>query len=617
MKLRNIAIIAHVDHGKTTLIDQLLRQTEAVAAHRAIAERALDSEPLERERGITILAKCTSVTWRGTRIQIVDTPGHKDFGGEVERVLSMVDGVLLLVDAAEGPMPQTKFVTEKALALGLKPIVVINKMDRADARPDAVLDAVFDLFVALGASDEQLDFPVLYAAGRAGWAVREPEEAPGRDLAPLLETILAHVPEPAPVREGRDREPFRMLARLLERDAFVGRVLTGRIESGRVRVGDPIRALRADGDGARVVEEARVTKLFSFAGLERVPVEEASAGEIIAIAGLECATVGDTLAAPAVTAALPAPPIDPPTVAMTFAINDGPLAGRDGDKLTGRVLRERLLREAEGNIAIRVRETEDERAFIVEGRGELQLGVLIETLRREGFELTVSRPRVLMRREPGTGRLLEPFEQVVILVDDMHQGTVMEMLSSRRAELLDIAQLEAGKLRMVFRAPARGLIGLYGELVQATRGSAIMHRLFLAYAPHAGPIASRPRGALISNAAGRAVAYALWNLEDRGRLFIGPGEEVYPGMIIGEHNRPQDLEVNPLKTKKLTNIRAAQKDDNVLLTPPLRFSLEDALSYIAEDELVEVTPSAIRLRKRILDPHERKRATRRKAAEEA
>ncbi len=615
MTLRNIAIIAHVDHGKTTLIDQLLRQTEAVAAHRALAERALDSNALERERGITILAKCTSVTWRNTRIQIVDTPGHKDFGGEVERVLSMVDGVLLLVDAAEGPMPQTKFVTEKALALGLKPIVVINKLDRVDARPHAVLDEVFDLFVALGANDEQLDFPVLYAAGRAGWAVQEAEEAPGHDLSPLLDAIIAHVPEPEPLRAGRAAEPFRMLARLLERDAFVGRVLTGRIESGSIRVGDPIRALRSGTAGSVVVEEARVTKLFSFAGLERVAISEATVGEIVAIAGLETATVADTLAAATVTTALPAPPIDPPTVAMTFAINDGPLAGRDGDKLTGRMLRERLLREAEGNIAIRVRETEDERAFIVEGRGELQLGVLIETLRREGFELTVSRPRVLMQRDPETGKLHEPFEQVVILVDAEHQGTVMELLSARRGTLTDMTQQEAGKIRMVFRAPARGLIGLYGELVQATRGSAIMHRVFLEYAPHAGPIASRPRGALISNAAGRAVAYALWNLEDRGRLFIAPGEEVYPGMIIGEHNRPQDLEVNPLKTKKLTNIRAAMKDDNVLLTPPLRMGLEDALTYIADDELVEVTPAAIRLRKRFLDPHERKRAARQTIAE--
>ncbi len=617
MRLRNIAIIAHVDHGKTTLVDQMLRQSGAVAAHRAMAERALDRNDLERERGITILAKCTAIDWRDTRINIVDTPGHADFGGEVERVLSMVDGVLLLVDAAEGPMPQTKFVTMKALGLGLRPIVVINKLDKPDARPHAVHDAVFDLFAALEADEGQLDFPCLFASGRSGWAVREPEDAPGRDLAPLFETIVSHVPAPAPMRECRDGAPFAMLASLLDRDAFLGRVLTGRIERGRIRVGDPVHAIRRRSDGTvETVEESRVTRLLAFSGLERVPVEEAHAGDIVAIAGLARATVADTLAAPDLHEPVPALPIDPPTIAMTFSINDSPLAGRDGDKLTSRMLRDRLLREAEGNVAIRVRESESRDAFEVEGRGELQLGVLIETMRREGYELSVSRPRVLVRRDPRTGAREEPFEQVVIDVDEEFQGVVMDRLARRRGVLLSADPSGGGKLRLVFRVPSRGLIGYHGELLTDTRGTAVMSRLFDGYGPHAGPLPGRRNGVLISNAQGRAVAYALWNLEERGTLFIGPGEETYEGMIIGEHNRPQDLEVNPLKAKKLTNIRAAGKDDNVLLTPPRRITLEAALSYIADDELVEVTPKAIRLRKRHLDPHERKRARRRAEAEE-
>ena len=609
MSLRNIAIIAHVDHGKTTLVDQLFRQSGAVRANQRVAERAMDSHDLERERGITILAKCTSVEWGKARINIVDTPGHADFGGEVERILSMVDGVLLLVDAAEGPMPQTKFVTQKALALGLNPIVVINKVDKADARPDWAHEAVFDLFAALDASDEQLDFPCLYASGRDGWASPDPAE-PGQDLAPLFELILTHVPEPAPMRQGGDGQPFAMLASLLDRDAFLGRVLTGRVEAGTVRTGLTIKALDADGTS---VEQGRISKLLSFRGLERVPVDQAAAGDIVAIAGLTTATVAQTLCEPAVTDPIPAIPVDPPTLAMTFSINSSPLAGRDGDKVTSRMLRERLLREAEGNVAIRVAETQDKDAFEVAGRGELQLGVLIETMRREGYELSVSRPRVLYR-EGDDGARLEPYETVQVDVDAAFQGVVVEKLAARKAEMVDMAPSGGDKVRLVFDAPARGLIGYHGAFLTDTRGTGVMHRVFDRYDRHKGPIPGRRSGVLVSNGQGRAVAYALWNLEERGAILIEPGDDVYEGMIIAEHSRGNDLDVNPLKAKQLTNIRAAGKDDAVRLTPPKKLSLENALAYINDDELVEVTPSAIRLRKRYLDPHERKRQARKAAA---
>ena len=606
MSLRNIAIIAHVDHGKTTLVDQMFRQSGAVRDNQRVAERAMDSNALERERGITILAKCTAVEWQDVRINIVDTPGHADFGGEVERILSMVDGALLLVDAAEGPMPQTKFVLSKALALGLRPIVVINKVDKPDARPEAVHEAVFDLFALLDADDGQLDFPTLYASGRDGWAAIDPD-GERRDLEPLFDTILSHVPAPRPVREKAAEKPFAMLASLLERDQFLGRVLTGRIEQGTVRLGMTVRALDA---GGKVVEEGRVNKLLSFRGLERIPVTQATAGDIVAIAGLEKATVAHTLADPAVDDALPALPIDPPTLAMTFSVNDSPLAGRDGDKVTGRMIGERLHREAEGNVAISVRAAPGRDAFEVAGRGELQLGVLIETMRREGYEVSVSRPRVLYRTDPETGARLEPIETVIVDVDEAHQGVVVDKMAQRKGDLLEVRPSGGGKVRLTFMAPSRGLIGYHGEFLTDTRGTGIMNRLFDHYGPHRGPIPSRRTGVLISTESGRAVAYALWNLEERGVIMIEPGDPVYPGMIIGEHSRAQDLEVNPLKAKKLTNIRAAGKDENVVLTPPRRLSLEAALAYIAEDELVEVTPKAIRLRKRHLDPHERRRHAR-------
>ena len=603
MTLRNIAIIAHVDHGKTTLVDNLLRQSGLFRENQTVAERALDSNDLERERGITILAKCTSVPWEGARINIVDTPGHADFGGEVERILGMVDGVVLLVDAAEGPMPQTKFVTAKALALGLRPIVVLNKVDKPDAEPDRALDEVFDMFVGLGASDEQLDFPILYASGRAGWADHE-LDGPRASLAPLFETILTHVP--APAQMARRDEPFAMLATTLAADPYVGRILTGRIESGRVKVGDQLRALSREG---AEIEHFRATRIFAFRGLETVPIDEAEAGDIVTLAGMQKATVADTLAAPEITAPLPAQPIDPPTISVTFGINDSPLAGRDGDKVQSRVIRERLMREAETNVAIRVTETPGGEAFEVAGRGELQLGVLIENMRREGFELSISRPRVLMREENGVK--LEPIEEVTIDVDDEYTGAVIEKLTGpRRGEIVEMRPSGAGKTRIVAHVPSRGLIGYHGEFLTDTRGTGVLNRIFHGWAPWKGPIPGRRSGVLISMASGKAVAYALWNLEERGRLFIGPGEDVYEGMIIGEHSRDNDLEVNPLKGKKLTNIRAAGKDDAVQLTPPVRLSLEQAISWIDDDELVEVTPRAIRLRKRHLDPHERKRAAR-------
>jgi GTP-binding protein len=600
MEIRNIAIIAHVDHGKTTLVDALLRQSGTFRTNQQVAERAMDSNDLERERGITILAKCTSVAWKNTRLNIVDTPGHADFGGEVERILSMVDGVVVLVDAAEGPMPQTKFVVGKALRQGLRPIVVINKVDRPDARVQEVHNECFDLFAVLDATDEQLDFPTLFASGRNGWA-SETMDGPREDLAPLFELIVRHVHAP----EGDAEAPFAMLATTLEADPYLGRVLTGRIMSGTAKVNMPLKSLARDG---KMIEQGRLTKLLSFRGLERVGIESAVAGDIIAVAGLTETTVADTICAPEVTEAIHATPIDPPTLAMTFSVNDSPLAGREGTKVTSRMIAERLLREAEGNIAIKVSETADKDALEVAGRGELQLGVLIETMRREGYELSISRPRVLYKTE--NGQRLEPIEEVQIDVDEEHSGVVVEKMSLRKAEMSDMRPSGGGKLRLTFLAPSRGLIGYQGEFMTDTRGTGLMSRLFHGYAPFKGTLEGRRNGVLISTGDGTAVAYALWNLEDRGPMFITPGTPVYQGMIIGEHTRENDLEVNPLKGKQLTNIRTTSKDEAVRLTTPRVMSLEQAISYIQDEELVEVTPKSIRLRKRLLDPNERKRASR-------
>jgi GTP-binding protein len=602
MDIRNIAIIAHVDHGKTTLVDAMLRQSGVFRANQQVAERALDSNELERERGITILAKCTSVVWRNVRINIVDTPGHADFGGEVERILNMVDGVLVLVDAAEGPLPQTKFVVGKALRQGLCPIVVINKVDRPDARPQEVHNAVFDLFAALDASDAQLDFPTLFASGRDGWAAIDLDDG-RRDLAPLFELILAHVPPPRADAEAS----FAMLATTLDYDPYLGRVLTGLIHSGAARVNMPVKSLSRDGS---VIEQARLTKLLAYRGLDRRPIDEALAGDIIAVAGLALTTVADTICAPEVVTPLAADPIDPPTLAMTFSVNDSPLAGREGTKVTSRVVGERLFREAEGNVAIRVSESREKDAFEVAGRGELQLGVLIETMRREGFELSISRPRVLFTTDPETGRRLEPIEEVVVDVDEEFAGVVVDKLARRKAEVREMRPSGGGKLRLSFLGPTRGLIGYQGEFLTDTRGTGVLSRVFQSYAPYKGPIEGRRNGVLVSTADGYAVAYALWNLEDRGPIFVEPGTRIYQGMIIGAHSRGNDLDVNPLKGKQLTNIRTTAKDEAVRLTSPQVMSLEQAIAYIDDDELVEVTPKSIRLRKRLLDPNERKRASR-------
>jgi len=606
MKLRNIAIIAHVDHGKTTLVDKLLQQSGAFRENQRVAERAMDSNDLEKERGITILAKATSVVWKDTRINIVDTPGHADFGGEVERILSMVDGAIVLVDAAEGPMPQTKFVVGKALKIGLKPIVAINKVDKPDARPTEVINEVFDLFAALDANDDQLDFPILYGSGKNGWMADKPEGPQDQGMAPLFDLVLRHVPEPA-VEDG----PFKMLGTLLEANPYLGRIITGRIAAGTVKPNQPIKVLAADGS---VVETGRISKILAFRGLERQPIEEAQAGDIVAIAGLPKGTVADTFCDPAVEMPIKAQPIDPPTVSMTFLVNDSPLAGTEGDKVTTRMIRDRLLKEAEGNVALRVEEAAGKDSFVVSGRGELQLAILIETMRREGFELAVSRPRVVLSRDPATGQALEPIEEVVIDVDEEHSGVVVQKMSERKADMLEMRPSGGNRLRLVFHAPTRGLIGYQGELLTDTRGTAIMNRLFHAYAPYKGDIPGRRNGVLISNDAGEAVAYALWNLEDRGPMMIEPGWKVYQGMIVGEHTRDNDLEVNVLKGKKLTNIRTQSKDEAVRLTPPIRMTLEKSLAYIQEDELVEVTPKSIRLRKTYLDPNERKRAEKLKEA---
>ncbi len=600
MNMRNIAIIAHVDHGKTTLVDGLLKQSGTFRDNQKVAECVMDSNDLERERGITILSKCTSVNWHGTHINIVDTPGHADFGGEVERILSMVDGVVLLVDASEGPMPQTKFVLGKALKLGLCPIVVINKADKADARVDEVLDEVFDLFVSLNANDKQLDFPVLYASGRNGWAVKDMSDEK-KDLTPLFQLILDYVPEPACDLNA----PFSMLATTLEANKFIGRLLTGKIQTGTLHVNDTVKVL--DGQN-KELERVRISKILAYRGLDRVALEEAHAGDIVAVAGIVKGTVADTICALDVNQAIKAQPIDPPTLAMTFSINDSPLAGREGDKVTSRMIWDRLCKEAEGNIALKISRTDSSDSFEVAGRGELQLGVLIETMRREGFELSISRPRVLMKRDEN-GQLLEPFEEVVIDVDEEFSGNVVEKLGQRKAELVEMIPSQIGnKVRLIFNAPSRGLIGYHSEFLTDTRGTGIMNRSFKDYEPYKGEIDSRRNGVLVSSENGTAVAYSLWKLQDRGPMFIDANVPVYVGMIIGEHTKSNDLEVNPTKAKQLTNIRAAGKDEAIDLIPPRKLSLEQALSYIQEDELLEVTPKTLRLRKRILDPIARKRA---------
>ena len=601
MKLRNIAIIAHVDHGKTTLVDELLKQSGAFRKNERVLERAMDSDDLERERGITILAKCTSVVWKDTRINIVDTPGHADFGGEVERILNMVDGAIVLVDASEGPLPQTKFVVSKALKRGIRPIVAINKIDRSDERHLDVLNEIFDLFANLDATEEQLDFPVLYGAGRDGWMATAPE-GPKENLAPLFDLILAHVPPPK-VETG----PLRVLATTLEADPYLGRILTGRITSGTVRPNQQLKALHSDGSQ---IETFRVQKVLAFRGLNRTPVEVAEAGDIVAIAGMNEATVADTLCDPSVETPLTAQPVDPPTLSMTFRINDGPLAGQEGDKVQSRVIRERLLKEAERNIAIRISENDDKDSFTVAGRGELQLAILIENMRREGFELTVSRPRVLFKTDETTGARMEPIEETIIDVDEEFSGVVVQKLSERRGELLEMRPSGGGRQRLVFHVPTRGLLGYQSELLTDTRGTAVMNRLFHAYAPYRGEISGRRTGVLISNGNGETAAYALFNLQDRGPFMIGPQTRVYTGMIVGEHTRGNDLEVNVTKGKKLTNVRASGKDEAVQLTPPMKLTLEKAMAYITDDELVEVTPQSIRLRKRWLDPNMRKKMER-------
>ncbi len=600
--IRNIAIIAHVDHGKTTLVDAMLKQTGTFRANQEVATCIMDSGDLEKERGITILAKCTSVVRDDIRINIVDTPGHADFGGEVERVLSMVDGVVLLVDAAEGPMPQTKFVLTKALRIGLKPIVLINKIDRSDARPDEVVNEVFDLFVALDASDAQLDFPVLYASGRAGWCIKNLHDEKN-DLDPLFETIISYVDAPDVDKDA----PFSMLATILDADPYLGRILTGRIYSGRARVGVPIKALNLKGE---IVEQGRMTKLLSFQGIKRVPVNEAEAGDIICIAGLEKASVSDTIGELAINTPIASTPVDPPTMAITIAVNDSPFAGKEGSKVTSRLIAERLFAEAESNVAISVKETEGKDAFEVGGRGELQLGVLIETMRREGFELSVSRPRVLLRNDPDTGQKLEPIEEVVVDVDEEYTGTVVEKISLRKGEMADMRPSGGGKTRIIFYVPSRGLIGYQSEFMTDTRGTGVMNRLFHGYAPYKGDIPGRRNGTLISTDTGEAVAYAIWQLQERGIMYINPQDKVYEGMIVGEHSRDNDLEINVLKNKQLTNIRTTSKDEAIRLVPPLMMTLEQMISYIQDDELVEVTPKSLRLRKKFLDSNERKKLSR-------
>ncbi len=601
MKLRNIAIIAHVDHGKTTLVDRLLQQSGAFRENQRVGERVMDSNELEKERGITIMAKVTSVAWRDSRINIVDTPGHADFGGEVERILSMVDGAIVLVDASEGPMPQTKFVVGKALKIGLRPVVAVNKVDKPDARPAEVVNEIFDLFAALDASDEQLDFPVLYGSAKQGWMAATPD-GPKESMAPLFDLVLQHVPPPATGEGG-----LRMLGTLLEANPYLGRLITGRVFAGSVKPNQTVKVLDR---GGQLIEQGRVSTILAFRGIDRTPIEEAEAGDIVAVAGLEKFNVADTLCGLDVEEPLQAQPIDPPTLSMTFLVNDSPLAGTEGSKVTSRVIRERLYKEAAGNVALRVEDSPGGESFIVSGRGELQLAILIETMRREGFELAVSRPKVVLQRDPVSNQLLEPIEEAVIDVDEEYSGIVVQKMAERKAEMTEMRPSGGNRLRLVFHAPARGLIGYQGELLTDTRGTAVMNRLFHSYAPWKGDVARRRTGVLVSSEDGEAVAYAMWKLEDRGPMMIEPGCKVYRGMIVGEHTRENDLDVNVLKGKQLTNIRAAGKDEAVRLTPPIKMTLEKALAYIEDDELVEVTPRSIRLRKALLDPNDRKRALR-------
>ena len=600
-ELRNIAIIAHVDHGKTTLIDSIMKQSGTFRDNQHVDERIMDSGDLEKERGITILAKPTSVQWKDVRINIIDTPGHADFGGEVERVLDMADGVILLTDAAEGPMPQTKFVLGKALKQGLRPMVIINKIDRSDSRAEDVVDEVFDLFVALDANEEQLDFPILYASGRDGWCVEDLEDE-RVNLHPLLDRILTHVDCP----DVDAQKPFAMLATLLDSDPYLGRCLIGRVIQGATNVNASVRAINLDGD---TVETGRLTKLLRFEGTQRVPVNEVSAGDIICVAGLTKASVSDTIGTPDITEPLSSTPIDPPTMSVTITVNDSPLAGREGKKVTSTVIRERLLAEAETNVAITFAESASKDAFEIGGRGELQLGVLIEQMRREGFEMTVSRPRVLFQTNEA-GNRIEPMEEVTIDVDDEFSSTVVDSMNRRKGEMLDMRAAGAGKTRIVFLAPSRGLIGYQSRFLTQTRGTGVLNRIFHSYAPYRGDVEGRRNGALISTDSGVAVAYALFNLQDRGLMFVNPQTPVYQGMIVGEHNRNNDLEINVLKGKQLTNVRASGSDEAVKLVPAKQMSLEQMMAYINEDELVEVTPQSLRLRKMFLDPHERKRAAR-------
>lgn len=607
-KIRNIAIIAHVDHGKTTLVDNILKQSGSFRENQQVEERVMDSGDIEKERGITILAKCTAIDWDGARINVIDTPGHADFGGEVERILTMCDGVILLTDSAEGPLPQTKFVLGKALKLGIRPIVMINKVDRSDARPDDVLNEIFDLFVSLDASDEQLDFPVLYASGRDGWCA-ESLDAPRENLHPLLDLVMRHVPAPKVDPDA----PFTMLATLLSSDPFLGRVLTGKVYTGRPKVNMVVKSLGLDG---KTVENFRLTKLFAYRGIDRVPVNEAVAGDIIVVAGMEKTSVADTICEPSVTEPVASQPIDPPTMAVTITVNDSPYAGTEGKKLTSTMIRERLMAEAETNVAIKVTESSGRDAFDLAGRGELQLGVLIETMRREGFELSVSRPRVLLKKDEN-GNVTEPYEEVICDVDEVYSGAVVEKMSVRKAELRDMRPSGAGKTRITFLAPSRGLIGYQSQFLTDTRGTGLMNRLFHSYGPFKGEIAARRNGALISTDKGDAVAYAIWKLQDRGIMFIGHGDKVYGGMVVGEHSRENDLEINVLKGKQLTNVRASGADEAVILVPPKKMTLEEMMSYIDEDELVEVTPKGLRLRKKHLDSNAREIAKKqaKKAAE--
>ena len=598
VELRNIAIIAHVDHGKTTLIDSIMKQTGMFRDNQQVDERLMDSGDLEKERGITILAKPTSIMWKDVRINIIDTPGHADFGGEVERVLQMADGVILLTDAAEGPMPQTKFVLGKALALGLKPIVIINKIDRPDGRPTEVVDEVFDLFVALDANDEQLDFPILYAAGRDGWCVKELEDE-RVNLHPLLDVVLDHVQQP----QVEHDKPFAMLATLLDSDPYLGRCLIGRVAQGSAKVNDSVKAIGLDG---KSIETGRLTKLLTFKGTERVIVDKVQAGDIICIAGLTKTSVADTICEPSVTEPLASTPIDPPTMSVTITVNDSPFGGREGKKVTSTVIRERLLAEAETNVAITFSENDQKDAFEIGGRGELQIGVLIETMRREDFELIVSRPRVLYKADE-SGSRLEPIEEVIIDVDEEYVSAVVDGMNQRKGSMLDMRAAGAGKTRIIFHAPSRGLIGYQNRFLTETRGTGVMNRLFHSYDSYKGDVSGRKSGALISTDTGTAVAYAIFNLQDRGTMFISHQTPVYQGMIVGEHTRDNDLEINVLKGKQLTNVRASGTDEAVKLVTPRVMSLEQMMAYINEDELLEVTPQSLRLRKKFLDPIERKR----------